>query len=121
SGGSVSKSTASGGATATTSGASYYVDEFVITTPPRPEGVSYDVHSHHINSMRLQHTHDISIPAHTHNFEIPAHTHTVTIPNHTHTVSIPNHTHTVSIPNHTHEIEHGIFLLDRLPTKVTIK
>ena len=121
SGGSVSKSTASGGATTTTSGTSDFVDEFILTTTPRPEGALYDVHSHRINLQWLQHTHRVSIPAHTHNFEIPAHTHTVTIPNHTHTVSIPNHTHTVSIPNHTHEIEHGIFLLDRLPSTVTIK
>src|SRR5690606_12713983 len=34
---------------------------------------------------------------------------------------IPSHRHDITLPNHTHEIEHGIFKLNRLPSRVTIK
>jgi hypothetical protein len=115
SGGGVSTSTASGGSTTTTSGASSYVDGFVLTTTP-VEGEyglpAYENHMHRLNTIHLQHSHSVSIPAHTHNFSVP---------NHSHTVNIPAHTHNVQLEDHTHEIEHGIFKLDRLPTAVTIK
>lgn len=58
---------------------------------------------------------------HTHSVPIPNHTHSVTIQDHTHNVAIPSHTHEVTLPNHTHEIDFGIFELNELPTKVTIK
>ncbi len=99
-------------------------------------GASGDVYT---DSADGSHSHSVSIPSHTHNFDIPNHTHTVNIPSHTHNVSIPNHTHEINIPDHTHEIDipshkhditlpdhtheilHGIFKLDRTPSRVTIK
>lgn len=79
-------------------------------------GVSY-----YTEGSSGNHTHTVTIPSHTHNFDVPNHTHSVNIPNHTHEIDIPDHTHQIDIPNHTHEIEHGIFKLNRMPTKVTIK
>src|SRR5690606_4837450 len=52
---------------------------------------------------------------------IPNHTHEINIPNHTHEIDIPAHQHDITLPDHTHEIQHGIFKLDRTPSKVTIK
>jgi len=115
SGGGVSTSTASGGSTTTTSGASSYVDGFVLTTTP-VEGEyglpAYENHMHRLNTIHLQHSHSVSIPAHTHNFSVP---------NHSHTVNIPSHTHSFELPDHTHDIEYGIYKLTSKPTSVTIK
>lgn len=85
-------------------------------------------HSHNVTVPN--HSHDFAVPEHSHDFTTPNHTHDVSIPNHTHDVSIPNHTHDVSIPSHTHEItlpdhvhdiEHGIFVLNRRPSRVDIR
>jgi len=132
SGGGVAKSTAAGGGSTQTSsngGGSTVSSEFsnptifIYSSTRLPLiDATFDNHYHAIEvNDQLNHRHIVNIPSHTHTVNIPSHTHEFNIPNHTHTVTIPNHTHTVSIPNHTHEIEHGIFLLDRLPTKVTIK
>lgn len=67
------------------------------------------------------HSHNVSIPNHTHNVVIPAHTHSIDIPSHQHDIDIPAHQHEITLPNHTHEIEHGIFKLNRTPSRVTIK
>lgn len=131
SGGGVSKSTLSGGATTQTS--SFTSPTFFVysSTKLPLTGATFDNHTHAVNiDGELNHAHNVSIPAHSHNFDVPSHTHNVIVPNHSHDVTIPNHTHSVSIPahthditlpDHTHDIEHGIFVLNRLPTKVTIK
>lgn len=53
------------------------------------------------------------------------HSHSVPIPAHSHglTISIPNHVHgfNITIPDHVHELEFGIYKLQQMPTKVTIK
>ncbi len=53
------------------------------------------------------------------------HSHLVRTSPHTHQfqVDIDPHTHIVkvTVPSHLHEVEHGIYLLDQLPTAVTIK
>src|SRR5690606_13930614 len=72
-------------------------------------GASGDVYT---DTADGSHSHNVTIPAHSHNFDIP---------NHTHSVTIPNHTHDFTLPNHVHDIEHGIFKLDRLPVRVSIK
>src|SRR5699024_2102566 len=67
------------------------------------------------------HSHSVSVPALSHDFSTPNHTHTVDVPNHSHTVNIPAHKHEISLPDHTHAIDHGIYKLNRRPSKVTIR
>lgn len=121
SGGGTSTSTQSGGGTTQTSAVWESLSTINIkSNQPTQEGGGH-IHWIGIPLEAFKHSHNISIPAHTHNFSTPNHTHSVTIPNHTHEITIPNHTHEINLPDHNHEIEHGIFKLDRLPTKVTIK
>ncbi len=77
-------------------------------------------HSHTISN----HTHTVS--AHTHS--VSNHTHSVKLDPHVHTINLDPHSHDfdveipgINIPDHTHEVQHGIYTLDRMPTKMTIK
>src|SRR5690625_7784525 len=67
------------------------------------------------------HTHSYTTPNHTHEFTVPNHTHDFTVPSHTHKVDIPDHKHNINLPNHTHGIEHGIFKLSTVPSRVYVK
>lgn len=60
---------------------------------------------------------------HTHSFSTDPHTHSFTLDDHTHNLTLNPHTHEVSVqlPDHTHDIQHEIYILDELPTSVTIK
>lgn len=137
SGGGTSTSTQSGGGSSQTSAAGGDHRHLMFrlnnniqgpTAPNRYEAASGGIAELNASSTDLYtagssgtHTHSVSIPAHSHNFTVPNHTHTVNIPNHTHSVEIPNHTHDIELPDHTHEIEHGIYKLNRTPSKVEIK
>ena len=132
SGGGTSTSTQSGGGGSQTSTTKVFPKDRVTITSG-PGDASYSNHTHLVNVSQdgaFDHNHSVSIPAHSHNFSTPNHTHNVTIsshvhdvsiPNHTHEIDIPSHTHNISIPNHVHEIDHGIFKLNRTPSKVTIE
>lgn len=58
---------------------------------------------------------------HSHNVQIPSHQHVINLNSHSHEVQIPSHSHEFELPSHQHDLEHGIFLLDRLPTEVRIE
>jgi len=151
SGGGVSKSTESGGSTTQTSTSGGGSVQSTTTktfaqlnlqtgvptnaVPGDESTESYPNYGYHLHEIQIQgdyfdhghsvsipnHTHAVSIPAHSHEFNTPNHNHNVNIPNHTHDVVIPNHTHEITLPDHTHEIEFGIFKLEKMPTKVSIK
>lgn len=123
SGGGTSTSTQSGGGQTRTTTA-YTADTILLQALPSN---NYDSnppsHTHVVplDGSSFTHSHSVQIQAHSHNFSTPNHTHTVNIPNHTHEITIPNHTHDIELPDHTHEIEHGIYKLDRVPSRVEIK
>ncbi|MFP3721344.1 phage tail spike protein [Niallia circulans] len=139
SGGGVSKSTESGGGTVqSTSNGGGSIQSTTAKTfdtivawsgvpenaVPGDEGYpnyGYHLHTVSIDGDNFTHNHEVSIPNHSHSVSIPNHSHEFNVPNHSHDVTIPNHTHEITLPNHTHDIEFGIYKLDRMPKKVTIK
>ncbi|MEI3606897.1 hypothetical protein SPD48_14430 [Pseudogracilibacillus sp. SE30717A] len=121
SGGGTSTSTQSGGGSTQSSSVKSFPDSIFISSAPSAGGYDNHTHTTLFNADNMSHSHTVNIPSHNHNFSTPNHTHTVNIPNHSHSMDIPNHSHEINIPDHAHEIEHGIFKLDRMPTKVTIK
>ncbi|MBP1913241.1 hypothetical protein J2Z23_000173 [Lederbergia galactosidilyticus] len=138
-GGGSTQTSSAGGGTSTTSGFSapgfYKLSSVPYNVGGLPE---YKDHQHAIEiTNQLNHSHTVSIGSHTHTTQVPSHTHSFTVKDHSHSISLNPHTHEINlsphahdfevtipeinIPEHVHEVEHGIFKLDRTPTKVTIK
>ncbi|MDV8116069.1 phage tail spike protein [Bacillus cereus] len=90
-----------------------------ISIAPHSHAFSLPSHSHTVSLP--SHKHEVKIQSHTHDVTISAHQHQVTLPSHKHDVTISPHDHTVEIPSHRHDISHGIFRLNQIPSKVTIK
>ena len=90
-----------------------------ISIAPHSHAFSLPSHSHTVSLP--SHKHEVKIQSHTHDVTISAHQHQVTLPSHKHDVTISPHDHTVEIPSHRHDISHGIFRLNQMPSKVTIK
>ena len=88
---------------------------FIYSSTPLPlKSATLENHYHavEVESDRLKHRHTVNLPAHTHS---------VNVPGHTHEVEIKDHSHEIEIPDHVHEIDFGIYELEEMPSKVTIK
>lgn len=133
SGGGISTSTASGGGTTqTSSGGGNHTHKmftavgFRENSAPNTSVVLEAANGHTIlvndgTSAGLEYYTQGSSGNHNHSVSVPSHTHNFNVPNHSHNVTIPNHTHDFTLPNHTHEIQHGIYKLNDIPSKVVIK
>lgn len=125
SGGGSSQTSSAGGGTSSTTSEKTFVQLNVMTGVPE-NVIGSDNYGNHLHEVQIpgsafSHSHTFTIGAHTHTVTVPPHSHNFTIPNHSHTVTIPAHTHDITLPDHTHAIQFGIFKLDNVPTKVTIK
>ncbi|MCM3241336.1 phage tail protein [Cytobacillus oceanisediminis] len=125
SGGGSTQTSSSGGGTSSTTSEKTFVQLNVMTGVPE-NAIGSDNYGNHLHEVQIpgsvfDHSHTFTIGSHTHTVTIPTHSHNFTIPNHSHTVTIPAHTHDITLPDHTHAIQFGIFKLDNVPSKVTIK
>jgi phage minor structural protein len=102
-----------GGGTIVTSNTVDFAGEYLRTDIPYGSTLPpYEFHEHLVQLLpgQLAHNHRITLEPHTHS-----------IPSHTHEIEISSHKHSFTLPDHTHEIEHGIYLLNVLPTSLQIK
>jgi phage minor structural protein len=89
----------------------YLKDQDVATSVNFEADTGGDIYTYQAEG---DHTHTISPHQHNVSVSIPSHQHNVS-------VSIPSHQHSFEIDPHSHPIKHGIFTLDTVPSKVTIK
>ena len=78
----------------------------------------YHLHELQINGEHFEHSHNVAFPAHSHGFSFQLEPH-----NHPFEFTLEDHTHpfNFTLEDHTHDLQFGIYKLDKMPAKVSIK
>ncbi|UPO88343.1 phage tail protein [Niallia sp. Man26] len=78
----------------------------------------YHLHEVQINGEHFEHSHDVTLQAHSHGFSFQLEPHS-----HPFEFTLEDHTHpfNFTLEDHTHDLEFGIYKLDKMPAKVSIK